>query len=1021
MKDQILKIAKVKDEKSFYKKFPTEEAFMAKHGKQLKKAAMGRKMVQTQLKQLTDFGNPPIAQDGMNVDFNDELVKVKAKNLGISKDEYLANMQKQQAAPASSGGGMGDILGTVMKFAPQIIGAMAKDGKKIPKALDGGGWATAGVPGLSTATFDSSTGLVNNASGSVSQSDTASLGFGQTAPPAGTDSGLGKAAGVAGMELLGGAGQIISGIQAMEQQKNNIKKQERASKITALTAQAAGTKDVQKRKYIRPEDLLLQPGQMGSPTGVGTNYLAANGAEIQNTYAPNTIYTDLGYEPLNDSNPKQYRHGGNLPVAEFGDYFQNSGQAQVGETVGTAAGAAIGSVVPVIGTAIGGAIGGFLGRVGGNIFGGADDANRLAREKDNTKANEVQAAWSSTLGSGKYNKFMEDGGWVSNDWQPQVIATFGEHRLTDLLKPPHDADMLRSGGHLKEYTPPSAAAMFTGRRDLPYQMAMGGELQVGEGGYAEPISYNPYMPGTGETVMFRGRSHDDGGIPIQYGQNGVEVEGGEPMFQMEEGGQVNNTSGVVAGNMKIDKFAAEQIEDPKAKGKKYKHYVADLSKVENKQNKIIDKSTQLAIESDASSPFDQLSLNSSQANIMGANMKLKETAMKKMNAAAVQNAILDTAKELGVKSDRLAEGKIEKEKDQRMMGKNGKTLKKATGGTKIGEVPQSSLSRYEEAMNDLQNYSTQETPSFSPIGGPSVPEFASLTDQRAQTSDSSINPSFGSKLWGATKAAGKFLGKGIDKYGPTVMSQVAPFLRPTNQEGLDPSQLYPEYLALATNQLEPVQAQTFEPTLLSPYDVSLQDQLNEVDSQVRSATRMLASNPSAAATIFAQAEQAKNRIRGEQFRMNQANKSQIYNQNAEKMDQAKLKNLQILDNQAVNQAKAKSNTKEQALKAIESIAAKTAQNKLENRQLGVYENLYNYRFGPKGQAYSVNDPAKFNMAGNPTNASGQSNIIESQGKKYRPIDYDNKTGVPTKFELIGKNGTKVKARNGSIVKSLKTL
>ena len=37
MKDQILKIAKVKSEKEFYKKFPTKEAFMAKHGGAFKK------------------------------------------------------------------------------------------------------------------------------------------------------------------------------------------------------------------------------------------------------------------------------------------------------------------------------------------------------------------------------------------------------------------------------------------------------------------------------------------------------------------------------------------------------------------------------------------------------------------------------------------------------------------------------------------------------------------------------------------------------------------------------------------------------------------------------------------------------------------------------------------------------------------------------------------------------------------------------------------------------------------------
>ena len=57
MKDQILKIAKVKSEKEFYKKYPTEAAFMKAHGKAFKKAAMGAKMVETQLDQLTDFGS----------------------------------------------------------------------------------------------------------------------------------------------------------------------------------------------------------------------------------------------------------------------------------------------------------------------------------------------------------------------------------------------------------------------------------------------------------------------------------------------------------------------------------------------------------------------------------------------------------------------------------------------------------------------------------------------------------------------------------------------------------------------------------------------------------------------------------------------------------------------------------------------------------------------------------------------------------------------------------------------------
>ena len=38
MKDKILKIAGVKSEAAFYKKFPTEASFKKAHGKELKKA-----------------------------------------------------------------------------------------------------------------------------------------------------------------------------------------------------------------------------------------------------------------------------------------------------------------------------------------------------------------------------------------------------------------------------------------------------------------------------------------------------------------------------------------------------------------------------------------------------------------------------------------------------------------------------------------------------------------------------------------------------------------------------------------------------------------------------------------------------------------------------------------------------------------------------------------------------------------------------------------------------------------------
>jgi hypothetical protein len=58
MKAQILKIAGVKSEKEFYKKFPTEESFMKVHGKALKKAQSGSNILSGISKGISKAGGP---------------------------------------------------------------------------------------------------------------------------------------------------------------------------------------------------------------------------------------------------------------------------------------------------------------------------------------------------------------------------------------------------------------------------------------------------------------------------------------------------------------------------------------------------------------------------------------------------------------------------------------------------------------------------------------------------------------------------------------------------------------------------------------------------------------------------------------------------------------------------------------------------------------------------------------------------------------------------------------------------
>lgn len=285
--------------------------------------------------------------------------------------------------------------------------------------------------------------------------------------------------------------------------------------------------------------------------------------------------------------------------------------------------------------------------------------------------------------------------------------------------------------------------------------------------------------------------------------------------------------------------------------------------------------------------------------------------------------------------------------------------------------------------------------------------------------------------------------KGFDwkGLGLAALSNLAPFLRPSNaNEPLPPDQLYPEYFALAMNQVDPVQAQKFQPMLDTPYDISLNDQLNAIDSQSRAAIRAAGQNPAAQAMIMSQSLEAKNKLLGDVNRMNQANKMQVYDKNRATLNDAQLKNLAILDQQYTRQSQAKSNTKAQTLAALSSIAAKTAQQRAANRKLAVMENMYNFRFTPSGRAINVNAPAQFNLSGSGagTNQSGittdaSGNILfpiwdpkTRKVKGYSIAQGDNTGPSMTEVDSIlgNKNGgktSKTKARNSSIVKALKNL
>jgi len=812
------------------------------------------------------------------------------------------------------------------------------------------------------------------------------------------------------------------------------------------------------------------------------------GTKMKPGTMPFDKFNKRAQENLNDLYERNYSGGGEIPKAF-------PGAAIVGKATGISkmlgmnsnitmkdlGDAGVADFASNMMTSIGGEnAGGNIGRSIGKNFGPAGQfAGEAIGRLLNTNPQRIKKANEATmnnmgamaLNNGiqraqiQNSSFMEDGGnvspyeWVSHTWQPQVIASFGGNKMSDLLRPDRTMDTLRSGGHLKEYTDPSEEAMSTERPDF----AFGGELQTHWGGYAEPMSYNPYMPGGGETVMFRGQSHDESdgkgrtGIGVTYGENPVEVERGEPAIKMKDGGEAGGDNMVVFGNLKIPH---QLLEDKDAKGKNFKNYISKISKQEEKLNTSIEKNSNLLSSLDDSSPFGKLKFNSYKANVYGGNEKLKIAADKKMDAAALQSAMNDTIEEYGLKtSDR---GIISARQGIKM-AQNGTD----EDGKRVSpEVYEELMRLYKRAENASKNNEKNEyTREFQRkfhelapgvaeevVGKYNVTAYGKekgLTDKMKANEDNIFGKRTKQYIAALQKRAPKrkpeetiptprtmptlkpppdILTKGpMELKAPkreeekdnvpflkNIFDQVLPYLRPSDAEPLDPNQLYGEMNALASNQLEPVRAQTFQPELGVPYDISYQDMLNQNQADYRAQQRMAGYNPAAQSILNAQKYGANEKVLGEQFRANQAMKDRVYGENRNILNQAKLQNLGILDNQYVRQEQAKSNTKAVKQAALDSISAKYAQNKLENRTLQTYENQYNYRYDNKFRAMNMNAPDPFNLSGLTPVIDEQGNVVQYIRNTVKKDKYGRPEGSSTTTTIKKKN-------NGGIVKALKSI
>jgi len=1031
MKKEILKIAGVKSEKEFYKKYPTEEAFMKVHGKAFRKAQVGSYITSPQ-----SAGFKPIS-------FKDVYNPIDLAVTGMDDEMRMdqANPAAQQQIAANSGkkGGLSNILGSLGDISQ--IAESLEHGGYVHRAQ--GGFNMVNQFGPQLATYRR--GMINSPTGQVTQQQTQALGFNNDGSNFGSkfqigmenfgksigagydklDSSLGKVGGVKG--ALGIGTDLIQGFQEIKEEKRIKNEAKQFEKLSGLVYDATASRPVEqeRRNYVFPWD--VKPDQLAEVKGTGAGFLQAqSGAEIQNTYAPNTLYDDLGYEPLDDSSVvKRYRRGGNVQRAQFGidkaaGSLGNSlgsligggkGAPTGGGRVGSAIGSTIGKFIPVPGaSAILSGIGGLVG----GIFGGKS-AKQTAQMQERGEANMANAAFMSGVQGmqGNYGSFMEDGGYVSHDWQPQVIVKFGDYDVKQLLAPPKDADMLRSGGHLKEdYVQPSARALQT--------MAKGGKFTPLWGGDIEPVSYNPYMDGDGLTYEAKGNYHSqsDGkgntGVGMDYAGSKVEVQPKEPIF--ETGGEIgaSEQAATVLGGMKMPSYVLSELNDDTSKklqakkGQTFQVYGRRLNYLEGKALKTIDKQMKLLDGVDGYDPFSLLTLNSAKMGLTGADMSLQKIAEQKKKASYTQAGIHDAKDEMSerlgkpLEVNAFAKGIIKTDKEAMKQAKSGKKLEsyQYSGKPLKANLPNPFAFKLSEPAS-LQ-YEPMGLPDsrMEDIVSPTAYDIAGVDRYFSNLPPSPLEDIVEEQKQDVAKQDSSSKKNKLDLID--IYNMVYPYGRPLIKNPLSNTQIAPEMLSLALNQLEPVPAQSFIPQLQTPYRISLQDQLNEIQADANSLKRLVGNNPEALAKINADVARAKSSILGQQLRLNTQTEMGVYRENIAALNDATLKNIGMRMDQAQKQSMARSQTKGQAVEAFKSIAEKIGQNKSETLAANVMANMFpQFTFGPQGRIFSTG-LTKFNI---PTLSDYSSEELQ------KILD----------AKKVEENKSKNTARNGSIVKAIKNL
>lgn len=515
---------------------------------------------------------------------------------------------------------------------------------------------------------------------------------------------------------------------------------------------------------------------------------------------------------------------------------------------------------------------------------------------------------------------------------------------------------------------------------------MGGDVKTyGEGGIT-PISDNPYG---GEMGMINGPSHNKGGVDMSIFGQEVEAEGGEPIMRMEDGGTVEDSM-VIMGNLEVPshiKKATEQFSGEKFSGKKFKNVTKNVGLAETKTNNMIDKNINKAKEYTKLNPLDRVSLNTLDLNTKIGDNKLQKLQVVKETLASAQEAINMENENARYGKRIYAQNGVQETDPKKLKAtsKQYKGIQPGKGENLFGRATKEDLESLErQAQNQKWWKDSGYDSDFSKRGN--LTKFQELYNANNPNSVRlNVDGMFGDQMASVVftpnnikkgfqmpefdvsgelqpiykKADVSGLEKDPEKPGWD-LSGLGQLWRDTDAEDFNNAQLLPEAWAMANNKLEPVQSQKYNPNLDVPYDISRQAQLNLITSKARGTERMLAHNPGLAANQKAQEWMADQVVKEKDFVDNQGMKHNVYSKNRATLNDAQLKNLAIQDVQYDRQEQAKAITKATDLAAIKSMTDKKLKHNLENQTLRVMENLYDYRFSPSGRANYMGESADFN-------------------------------------------------------------